>query len=158
MDEETKKEITKLKGQLDELQRQFEKPRDKESGITEVQKYEDIKHYPLLKVDSFELRNAYYIEEKDNGNSGTAITMKWNTGNKQKLTLTGNCTITMEKPSGACSLILKCVNFGAHTPTFAPVPKWVANTEPIWTASGTDILALYFDGTNYYGSAVLNLS
>lgn len=69
--------------------------------------------------------------------------------NMQKLKLTANSTITMNNPPGASLLILKAVNFGAFTPTFSPVPKWAAATAPAWSAAGTDIVHLYFDGTNY---------
>jgi hypothetical protein len=96
---------------------------------------------------------AYFTSEYDNGSSGTTKTVNWNNGNKQNLTLTDNCTITFTAPPGPCNLLLKAVNFGAFTPTFSPVPKWPGGTPPTWTASGTDILALYYDGTNYYGQA-----
>jgi len=96
---------------------------------------------------------AFFNSEIDKGSSGTSITIDWTKAAKQKLTLTDNCTITLTAPSGPCNVILKAVNFGAFTPTFSPVPKWPGGTGPTWTASGTDILALYYDGTNYYGQA-----
>lgn len=104
------------------------------------------------------LITAYFSSEVDNGNSGSAKTVDWTQGNKQKLTLSADCTITFTAPGGPCNLILKAVNFGAHTPTFSPAIKWPSGTAPTWTASGTDILALYFDGSGYYGVASTNFS
>ena len=47
-----------------------------------------------LKID----QHAYFDAEFDNGNSSTADTIDWGVGNKQKSTLTGNCTYTFTAP------------------------------------------------------------
>jgi hypothetical protein len=49
---------------------------------------------------------------------------------------------------------------GTNTVTWPATVKWASGTAPTLTAAGdaVDLIALHFDGTNYYGSAVLNLS
>ena len=107
-------------------------------------------------------KEAYFDQEVENGNSGTAISIDWRQGNKQELVLTGNCTITFVNPDGACNLILKAVNFGAFTPTFTSTIKYPSGATPTWTAAGTDIMALYFDGRvntpTYYAIVSNNFS
>lgn len=101
---------------------------------------------------------AYFDAEVDNGNSGTADTIDWTAGNKQKSTVTGDVTYTFTAPSGPANLVLKLVNGGSQTPVWPDSVKWVGGTEPSWTASGTDIVAFYYDGTNYFGQASLDFS
>lgn len=97
---------------------------------------------------------AYFDAEVDNGNSGTEKTIDWTAGNKQKITLTGNCTFTFTDPSGPCNLILRLIQdgTGSRTVTWPATVKWPEATAPTLTttASGEDIIALYWNGTNYY--------
>ena len=44
---------------------------------------------------------AAFSSEYDNGKSGTSKTIDWNNGNKQRITLTGNCTLTFTAPACA---------------------------------------------------------
>lgn len=101
---------------------------------------------------------AYFDAEVDDGSSGATDTINWTTGNKHKSTLSENCTYTFTAPTGPANLILKLVNGGAFTPTWPATVKWPAGTEPTWTASGTDVVALYYDGTNYYSQGSLDFS
>ena len=106
-----------------------------------------------------EIKTATFTSEIDDGNSGAAgKTIDWSTGSKHKLTVNGAATITFTDPVGPTNLILKLVNGGSavFTWTAGDEPKWAGGTDPSWTAAGTDILALYFDGTTYYGSAILD--
>lgn len=100
--------------------------------------------------------------ETDNGNSGAADTVDWRLGNKQKSTLTDNCTFTFTAPAGPCNLILKLIQdgTGSRTVTWPATVKWSGGTAPTLTttASRVDIISLYYDGTNYFGSSVLNFS
>ena len=82
---------------------------------------------------------AYFDGEVDNGNSGATKTIDFTSGNKQKVTLSEDCTFTFIPPSGPANVILKAVNFGAFTPTL-PSINWRRCTVPTWTASGTDII------------------
>ncbi|MHA1883082.1 MAG: hypothetical protein ACTSUO_08560 [Candidatus Thorarchaeota archaeon] len=106
--------------------------------------------------------HAYFDAEFDNGNSGTTVTIDWTKGNKQKLTLTDDCTFTFVSPSGPCNLVLKLVqdNTGGRTVTWPASVKWPASTPPVLStgANKVDIICFYFDGTNYYGSGEFNFS
>jgi hypothetical protein len=91
----------------------------------------------------------------DNGNSGTAKTIDFRTGNKQLLTLTDNCTLTFTAPSYVCNLMLKIIvgGSGNYTITWPAAVKWAGGSAPsISTTVGyVDLVSLFFDGTNYYG-------
>jgi hypothetical protein len=98
---------------------------------------------------------AYYDEVYDNGNSGTSKTIDWTNGNKQKVTMTGNCTFTFTAPTGPCEgkLVMKQDATGGRTTTFPTMKKldgsaFVFNT----AANATNILSWFYDGTNYYGA------
>jgi len=105
---------------------------------------------------------AYFDAEFDNGNSGAADTIDWTVGNKQKSTLTGNCTYTFTAPSGPCNLVLKVVQdgTGSRTVTWPGTVKWSGGTAPTLTTSADaiDIITFYYDGTNYYGQSSTDFS
>lgn len=99
---------------------------------------------------------AYFDAEVDNGSSSTADTIDWGVGNKQKTTLSADCTYTFTAPPGPCNLILKIVHSGAsRNPTWPASVKWSGGAEPTWstTDGAIDIASFYYDGTNYYGMA-----
>lgn len=90
------------------------------------------------------------------GNSGTAQTIDWTTGNIHTSTLTGNCTYTFTAPSPALGVLILVVSqdgTGSRTVTWPGTVKWSGGTAPTLTttASKTDIFTFYYDGTNYYG-------
>ena len=126
---------------------------DQTDGVISVDKG-SIKFNENIKA----VKSITFLTETDNGNSGATDTIAWTAGNKQKSTLSESCTFTFTAPDGKCNLTLKCVNFGAFTPTWPGTVKWVGGTEPSWTASGTDICSFYYDGTSYYGAASLDFS
>ena len=109
-----------------------------------------------------------FSTENDNGNSGTAKTIDWNDGNKQKLTLTGNCTLTFTAPtiSGVTSpvfgLQLRVIQdaTGSRTITWPSTVKWPQAQAPTLStaANAIDIIYLYFDGTNYLASYALGFA
>lgn len=107
-------------------------------------------------------KSAHFGTEVDNGNSGTSDTVDWTAGNKQRSTLTGNCEIAFTAPPGACNLILKLIQdgTGSRTVTWPASVKWPGGTPPTLTtdADAIDIVAFYYDGTNYYGQAALDFS
>jgi hypothetical protein len=110
---------------------------------------------------NFGAKTAYFTET-DNGNSSTADTIDWTVSNKQKSTLTGNCTFTFTAPPGPCSLILKLVQdaTGSRTVTWPAAVHWSGGTAPTLTttASKVDIISFYFDGSVYYGNYSLNFT
>ena len=110
---------------------------------------------------NFGAKTAYFTET-DNGNSGTADTIDWTLSNKQKSTLTGNCTFTFTAPPGPCSLILKLVQdaTGSRTVTWPATVHWSGGTAPTLTttASKVDLISFYYDGTTYFGTSSLNFT
>ena len=91
--------------------------------------------------------------EVDNGNSSTADTITWNSGNMQKSTMTGNCTYTFTAPSSPARLQLKLIQdaTGSRTATWPVAVKWPGGTAPTLTtdANAVDIVTFWYDGTNY---------
>ncbi len=99
------------------------------------------------------------FDEFDNGNSSTADTIDWGKGNKQKSTLTGNCTFTFTAPESKGNFVLRLIQDGTGTRlvTWPGTVKWPGGVAPTLTttAAGIDIVSGYYDGTNYYCVASL---
>lgn len=90
------------------------------------------------------------------GNSGAAITLNNTNGVMQKLTLTGNCTITLAgfAQAGAyMRLVLIQDATGSRTVTWPAAVQWPGGTAPTLTATASkkDVVELFYDGTNYLG-------
>lgn len=103
----------------------------------------------------------YHLEPCENnaGNSSTAITLDLSTCSAQKVTMTGNATFTLSNPVTGGVYVLKLVQdaTGSRTYTWPGTVKWSGGTGPTGSgASKTDLINLYWDGTNYYGSSSLN--
>ena len=112
---------------------------------------------------AFPLNTTIFFEtEIDNGDSGTADTIDWTLGNKQKTLLTGNATLTFTDPGGPTSLMYRVVQdtTGNRTITWPATVKWAGGVIPTLSggANAIDIVAFYFDGTNYYGTFSANFS
>ncbi len=106
-----------------------------------------------LKSLVFRSRAVFFSEEFDNGNSGTAKTIDWKSGNKQKITLTGDATIAFSNPYGVCNLILRCIEDGtARTISWDSNIKW-SGSAPTFTGTVNKwyVLSFYFDGSSYSG-------
>lgn len=86
-----------------------------------------------------------------------AQTVDFATGQKQKFTITGATTITLDPPAGVGNFQLKLINAGSSI-TWGTTILWVGGVEPTWSGAGTDILTLYYDGTTYYGMAGIAFS
>jgi hypothetical protein len=97
----------------------------------------------------------------DAGNSGTAKTLDLVNGNVQKLTLTGNCTITLTGPTtGAFRSLLLLVfqdNVGTRTITWPGSVKWGTAGAPTLSTGVTKMDKILLDtvdgGTTWYGAA-----
>jgi len=108
------------------------------------------------------IKQATFNSEIDDGNSSTADTIDWTTGLRHKSTMTGNCVYTFTAPSGVCNLVLKLVQdaTGSRTATWPAWPAavlWASGTAPTLTttAGATDLIGFYYDGSNYYGAAMV---
>lgn len=104
------------------------------------------------------LCEATFTEEHANTSSSGAVTINWATnGPKQKLTLEASTatTATFTAPSGPCNMILRVIQHASFGGTIIwPVTvMWPDKTAPTLTdtASAEDIIAFYWNGTNYYG-------
>ena len=97
------------------------------------------------------------------GTVGASHTFTITTGTVQTATLTAStpCTFTMPTATAGTSFILKLTQAatGMTTATFTSV-KFAGGTAPTITAtaSAVDIISFIADGTNWYGSAIQNLS
>ena len=97
------------------------------------------------------------------GTVGASHTFVISTGTVQTATLTGStpCTFTMPTATAGKSFILKLTQSAANmtTATFTGV-KFAGGTAPTITAtaSAVDLISFIADGTNWYGSAIQNLS
>lgn len=101
------------------------------------------------------MSGSYYSALVADGNSGTAQTIDWSTGNEHASTLTGNVTYTFSNPvSGGRYVLLISTGSGSFTATWPAAVKWPGSTAPTITtaASKVDLVTFIYDGTNYYGS------
>jgi len=102
--------------------------------------------------------NTIVFAEKDNTISSGTVTVDWRTSNKQTITVTEDITVSFIDPSGACSLILKLEQdaTGGHSVTLPTMLTAGGSGITLTTnPNAIDLLALYFDGSNYIAS-VLN--
>lgn len=94
------------------------------------------------------------------GNSSTALTVNFNNGGAQFVTLTGNCTFTFSNPVEGGRYIIELLQdgTGSRLVTWPSTVKWPGGVAPTLTttASRTDIITLYYNGTNYAGAYTLN--
>ena len=94
------------------------------------------------------------------GNSGTSLTIDLLNGMAQKVTLTGNATLTINNPiSGTTyTLVLIQDGTGTRTVTWPGTLVWQGGAAPTLTvtAGKADIITLVWNGTGYYGRSSLN--
>jgi len=110
-------------------------------------------------TDIQNIRLAEFSGIVDNGNSSTADTINYGTGNFQKSTLTGNCTYTFTAPSGPARVtLLVYTGTGSFSITWPATVKWSGGTAPTTTATASkvDIFTFLWDGTNYFGTYTQN--
>ncbi len=99
------------------------------------------------------------LTEYDAGNLTGAKTIDFNNGNNQLGTLTGNTTLTLSNPAIGCWYQFRFVQGGAgsYTVTWPATVKWqsgVAAPTLTTTVGRTDVIALFYNGTNYLGTIV----
>lgn len=100
---------------------------------------------------------ARFSSQYDAGNSGTSKTIDFANGQKQKLTLNGNCTVTLSFPGvGNYQLILTQDGTGSRTVTWSGVSRYVGSASAPsinGTASASTLVSFYYDGTNVWMAA-----
>jgi len=90
-------------------------------------------------------------------------TIDWKLGNKFYFTFGAqNDTFTFTAPTNPCNLILvlKQDGVGSRIPTFPGTVLWSGGSMPTFSTgvAAVDIVAFYYDGTNYFGVETLNFS
>ena len=111
-------------------------------------------------VSAIEAEQAMYA----NGNSGATPTINCANGRNQSIVLNA-ATVTFTVPSNPVAgqgYRLKLIQdgSGSRDPVFTTWDiKWEGATEPTWStgADDVDILTLWYDGTNWYGGALLDM-
>ena len=116
----------------------------------------DAQNNSVTNIDDIEVQGHSYADgEVDDGNSSTADTIDWTSGQFHKSTMTGNCTYTFTAPTGPTTLVLKIIQdaTGSRLATWPAAVEWSGGTAPTLTttANAVDIITFYYDGTNYFG-------
>lgn len=92
---------------------------------------------------------------KDLGTVGATETVSWANGDRQKMTLDENLTITFSNAAEGQTLTLYMLQDGSGTNTisFADTIVWSDATTPTWTttASKMNIAVITYIGSAYYG-------
>ena len=92
--------------------------------------------------------NATKGPDIDADEAGT-YTINASNGVYQKITVGANITLAFTFPASQVQgLCLEVVNGGAHTITWPETMRFAGKEEPVLTASGSDLLAIFTDGTN----------
>jgi len=104
-----------------------------------------------------------YNAEVAHGDSGASETIDFENGQKHSVTVSENTTLTLAPPdNGMGNFLIKILNGSAFTLEWATEGAeniyWAGGEEPTWTASGTDIIAIYYDGTDFYCQAGIDFS
>lgn len=123
----------------------------------------------FLRSDANDIYNGGYLALNgsiafkaavSNGDGGSAITVDWNQGNRQDITLTENAALSFVDltDNGFASFVLFVHNSngGSHSVTnLNGIALWAGGTEPTMntTANGIDIFTFIFNGSTYYGQA-----
>ena len=116
---------------------------------------DDLRARALITVDTLTvtkqatLTGNVALTQFNAGNSGTALTIDWNSGNNQRVTLTGNCTFTLSNPKagGVYTLELVQDGTGSRTVTWPAAVLWPGGTTPTLTTTinRADMFTLYYD-------------
>lgn len=105
---------------------------------------------------------AQILNEFNAGDSGTAKTIDWNSGDSQRVRLTGNVTFTLSNPVVGMYYTLRILQdaTGGRTIVWPASVKHPNGVTPVQTTtlSTTDVWTLYWDGTNYYSGIQQNYS
>lgn len=101
--------------------------------------------------------------ETNIGTVTTTATVNWQTGGaSQRLTLTAstNCTVSFTAPVNIGWYTLKTISPATGVPaiTWPATVKWAGGVKPVQavTAGAANIQRFYYDGTNYWGDAIVN--
>lgn len=98
-----------------------------------------------------------YVETLYAPSAGTAFTVDLANGTVQKLTASGNLTVTLPSSVAGKSYIIMVAYNGSYSLTWAggSTIKWAGGTTPTATSTNgkVDIFSFFCDGTNTYGQS-----
>lgn len=104
-------------------------------------------------IDALKLTNIKAVSGLyDNGNSGTSKTIDWSNGDRQKLTISGNVTISYSNAIAGQILTLELVENATGNFTITlPTSKWPNGAAGVFTttANAKNLLVVFYDGTDY---------
>lgn len=106
-----------------------------------------------LDMSNTDLQNIQVAEfnaEYDNGTLGATATIDFTLGNYQTATLGANATLSVTAPSGPTSCQLRLVGGDTYSVTWWTI-TWLTSGGAAPTLDGSDIVSLFYDGTNWYG-------
>lgn len=113
----------------------------------------------LLYLDDTRFTGSVTSTATTDTSAAAAVTIDWTAGNYHAIVLTESTTFTFTAPAGPAHLTLKITQNGTGTwvPTF-PTLGWGDSIKPRWStaANAVDLLFLFFDGTSYHASAMVN--
>jgi hypothetical protein len=103
----------------------------------------------------------YFAPLIDDGNSSTADTIDWNSGNEHMSTLTGNVTYTFSNPvNGGRYVLVLATGAGSFSATWPATVLWPGGATPTitTTASKVDVCTFIYVSsvTKYYGACSQN--
>lgn len=92
--------------------------------------------------------------------SGSATTIDFASGDIVTLTLNASTTLTLSNPITGLFYFIKAKQdaTGSRTITWPGTVLWAGGTAPTLTttANKIDLITLWYDGTNYFGTSTLN--
>lgn len=103
-----------------------------------------------------------YKSEYNAGTTGATATINWNNAPAQRITLGASTTISFSNGIAGGVYILRIIQDGAggaYAPTLNTT-LWAGGTAPTITTAddAVDLISLYYDGTNYIGTAIQDVS
>lgn len=111
--------------------------------------------------DSLVMTTVTFKGEYDNGNSGIGKVIDFSLGQKQKITLNGNCSLVFGTPPGVGNYQLRLIQdaTGNRAVSFSGLSgsRWLgATSQPDLnnTANGETLLSLYWDGAAFTQSLI----
>jgi hypothetical protein len=124
----------------------------------------DTSSYSANSVTGDILAKNIFFAQALNSPAGTTQTIDFDTGNIQKLDLSGasgDVTLTFSNPAtGGIYILCPIQGAVARSLVFPGNVKWPQGQAPILSTSNGafDKITFYFDGTNFYGDWELNYS
>ena len=119
---------------------------DVQAAIDEL----DAKPPPATDLSNAEFPDSAHFQSEVAADATVAFT----DSNKQSVNATTNPALTLSAP-GVGNYLLRILNSASLT-GITPTPLWDSGNAPVW--AGTSILSLYYDGTNWYGSAIVGVA